>query len=124
MKRGSLDVIESLGALPMQVLPGGIALGRRAELEGDLVGATLARSGSDVALAVAGERFVVGQVSDSTLEAMRGFTAIADSHSVVDIAGGSVTLAAPFEGTRVGGAWSGRTACPSITSRCPGRARA
>lgn len=102
VKRGSMDVIESLGVLPMKVLPGGIALGKRAVYADGLGSGHVTIDGSDFALHLGDERFVLEQVSDETRDAIRAFVAIPDSHSVVDIAGGSVTLADPLHDTRIG----------------------
>jgi hypothetical protein len=102
IKRGSMDVVEALGVLPMKVLPGGIVFGMPPKLEVELVGASLAIDGSDYGIAVGDQRFVMEQVSVETREAIEGFVAIENSHSVVDIAGGEVTLADPLRDTRVG----------------------
>jgi hypothetical protein len=102
VKRESMDVIEALGVLPMQVLPGGIVLGMPPVLESALAGGTLAVNGSDYGLEADGTRFVLAQVSVETREAIDAFVAIEDSDSVVDIAGGRVTLTRPFKETRIG----------------------
>jgi hypothetical protein len=106
IRRGSMDVVESLGALPMKILPGGIVLGMRPLLDADL-GADRAAArrhvdGSDYGIVVGDRTHVLEQVSRETREAIDEFVRIEDSHSVVDIAGDRATLAAPFDGTRIG----------------------
>ncbi|MBT8485485.1 MAG: hypothetical protein HKO59_17330 [Phycisphaerales bacterium] len=102
VRRGPMDVIESLGMLPIEVVPGGIVLGQRPKLPDDLTGARPMWSGSDFGIEVGGEQHVLEQVSEETRDSIAAFVRIPESHSVVDIAGGSVTLAAPFDGTRIG----------------------
>jgi hypothetical protein len=100
--RGPMDVIETLGVLPMQVLPGGIVLGVRPKIDKGLDDVRLAVNGSDFGLAMNGHRYTIEQVSKETREAIRAFVGLTDSHSVVDIAGSDVTLAEPFRDTRIG----------------------
>lgn len=106
IQRGSMDVVESLGALPMKILPGGIVLGMRPALDPalgpDRAAARRHVNGSDYGIVVGDRTYLLEQVSVETRAAVDAFVRIEDSHSVVDIAGDRVTLADPFEDTRIG----------------------
>ena len=102
IRRGALDVVESMGALPMKILPGGVLLGMSPTTSDDIDLTTAERSQELYGVRDHGLPLALERVSEQTCRAIDGFIGIDSSHSVVDIAGGSIAVTEPFRQTRIG----------------------